>query len=169
MKACEECGAKFSANKSQLYCSLGCALWSRVSIGSENECWRWIGAKTRGYGSLRFEGKAYRAHRVALMLTAGVADLDALHLCDNTACCNPRHLMWGDQKENIRQAIERDRIARSHSEKHWKARLTDEQAREAKRRLSIGHTQLDIAAALGVDRMVITDIKRGRSYRHVEA
>lgn len=169
MKTCKKCGEAFNGVKTQRYCSLECALWSRVSIGDVDECWPWIGATAPGgYGSFRFDGKAYRANRVALAVTVGESRLDALHLCDNPSCCNPNHLMWGDHKENMRQANERNRIMRSHSERHWKATLTDEQAREAKQRLSIGHRQIDIAADLGVGRMVITDIKRGIAYRHVE-
>lgn len=140
-----------------------------MKVGDPGQCWEWRGAiAPGGYGSFSFRAVKYRANRAALILTLGESNKDALHLCDNPRCCNPAHLTWGTHAENMRQAIERNRIARSSGGDHWKAQLTDEQAAEVKRRLARGEKQLAIAADLGIGRMIVTDIKRGRSYRHVE-
>lgn len=79
--------------------------WSRVQIKTEDECWPWIGrSHTRGYGQICLNGKRWVATEIAL-LTLGqerVGGLMILHTCDNKGCCNPKHLYWGTQTDNMR-------------------------------------------------------------------
>lgn len=76
--------------------------WSYVDKTAE--CWIWNGARqTTGYGTVGFNGKLYRAHRIAYVIANGpVPDgLYVLHSCDCPPCCNPAHLRAGTQKENM--------------------------------------------------------------------
>lgn len=63
-------------------------------VQSGDGCWEWKGAKSSGYGYVRWEGRAARVHRVAYECARGAIP-DGLvldHLCRNRACCNPDHL-----------------------------------------------------------------------------
>ncbi len=71
-------------------------------------CWVWRGALKDGYGRFTYEGKTYRAHRVAY--EAFVGEIGAHeegrgwvldHKCRNRACCNPAHLEMVTQRINI--------------------------------------------------------------------
>lgn len=84
--------------------------WSKINVTNSNEsCWYWKANTSHnfGYGSFRINGKTYSSHRLALMFYSGGIkdDLQANHKCNNPACCNPTHLYWGTQKENIRDSI----------------------------------------------------------------
>ena len=126
--------------------------WSKVKKGSPDECWEWQAYKTRlGYGSFKFDGKTHPAHRMAYLLTVGDISTGQMvrHKCDNRACCNPAHLELGNQFDNMRDMMQRQR--RRYT-------MTPElvlEARELKdsglgvtaiaRRLGIGHTTISRA------------------------
>lgn len=96
--------------------------WKNVKIGSDGECWPWLGqVKPNGYG--RFDVwqsgniAKYNAHRVAYYLwhqDIPIA-LDIDHECHNTEsncnktwvcphrrCCNPRHLKAKCRSDNLK-------------------------------------------------------------------
>ena len=58
--------------------------------------------------------KAYKAHRLALVLTGIEIPKGALvcHHCDNKACVNPDHLYVGDRHTNARDSVARGRQPR---------------------------------------------------------
>lgn len=87
------------------------SFWSKVNIKDRNSCWEWMASCHKfGYGWFRITGKTYLAHRLALIFTTGeMGKLQVLHSCDNPKCCNPNHLRWGTQKENIQDCIKRGR------------------------------------------------------------
>lgn len=72
---------------------------------NDGSCWVFNGTKaTKGYGSIRIEGRNFRAHRIALEVRLGrrlmpseVAD----HVCGNRGCVNPLHLRAVSQKDNV--------------------------------------------------------------------
>ena len=85
-------------------------VWNQVEVSKSrktymNECWLWTGAVTKhgNYGYVGHRGKTYYAHRVAYE-TAINAELDKAlqvrHMCNNSRCCNPRHLRPGTALEN---------------------------------------------------------------------
>lgn len=65
-----------------------------VSVG-KNGCWNWLRSKgDKGYGSIQFRDKQYRAHQLFFLLSGFKTKpgLELDHLCRNRACCNPAHL-----------------------------------------------------------------------------
>ncbi len=79
--------------------------WRQVDRRSANECWEWRGCFSQDgrYGSARYRGTLFRAHRLAFVLNGGIIPdgLVLCHSCDNTRCCNPAHLWVGTQADNI--------------------------------------------------------------------
>lgn len=78
-------------------------------------CWLWTGCRTpEGYGKLKFDGRYYRAHRLAYELTHGPipAGFFACHRCDTPPCVRPSHLFLGTHTENNRDAKAKGRNAR---------------------------------------------------------
>ena len=84
--------------------------WAKVERGEG--CWLFTGYRaSHGYGSHRYQGKAYRAHRLAYLLTYGTlpSDLNVCHHCDNPGCVRPDHLFLGTQADNMRDMIAKGR------------------------------------------------------------
>lgn len=68
-----------------------------ISIGSEDECWEWMGRIDQyGFGWISHQSKVYRPHRLAYMFQNNVFDIGhderILQNCKNKKCCNPKHL-----------------------------------------------------------------------------
>lgn len=133
---------------------------------ASDECLLWPFALNRkGYGVLTVNGVQLTAHRLMCREAHGdprSISLHAAHLCGDPRCVNPRHLRWATAAENYADAIEHGTV--KWGERHPNAKLTCEQVREARRRLSAGETTASIARRLNVNRETIGDIKRGKSW-----
>lgn len=163
---CPHCGTLFKRHTSQSYCWIECALWDRVAKGLPDDCWEWTGSKQAyGYGVFTYDNKKYASHRVALTFSVGASELQALHSCDNPACCNPDHLRWGTQQDNMDDLWSRGRKVSPNRTGHWKAQFTEQQVAEIKEKLG-KKRQIDIANEYGVKRSTIADISAGRSWRN---
>ena len=69
-------------------------------------CWLWIGARSSGYGRVRYNGKTRIAYRLVYELLVGPIpeNLELDHLCRNRSCVNPDHLDPVTRLENQRRS-----------------------------------------------------------------
>lgn len=124
-------------------------------VVDDRGCWVWQRSLgTQGYGSLLFEGRQQRAHRLYFTRLVGdPGDMPLDHLCRNRGCVNPDHL------EPV-TAAENQRRGRS-------AKLNVEAVRNIKRALSLGVPQRRIADQYQVNQSTISAISRGRLWGDV--
>ena len=146
--------------------------WRRIRIAGHEECWPWQGARsTGGYGSLRSGGIHYIASRLAYEFASGSEPgrLSVCHHCDNAPCCNPRHLYLGDHSRNGLDAHARGRHPPTNrqGEMNGNAKLRTDDVRMIRRRITRGETNIAIAADYAVTDGMISNIRRGKSWRHV--
>src|SRR5690606_18598203 len=136
--------------------------WDKVDVRGPDQCWPWLGATDRrGYGQISFNGRNYRAPRLAILLHTGEMPgqgQDACHTCDNPACVSPFHLWSCTRRENMQDAGRKGRI------KSWKQKLTPSQVRDIRKD---PRPQKDIAADYGLHFATISKIKSGKVWKHL--
>ena len=137
-------------------------------IGDECVFWPYAQLAT-GYGSVEFEGRTVRAHRLMCQLKHGsplIPALDACHTCRLARLCiNPNHLRWGTRTDNMADAIEHGTT--TQGERHANHKLSEPEVFEIIDRLVLGEIHESIAESYNVHRNSITDIAKGRSWAHV--
>lgn len=87
--------------------------WSKVAVGFDNECWKWLGASDGKYGNFTCaKGITRKAHIFSWVLHFGPipAGMQVDHECENTWCVNPfcLQLLTGpenNEKSNSASAI----------------------------------------------------------------
>lgn len=169
--------------------------WSKVDKKGKKECWLWTDKSKHwnGYGLFTIAtgkpgGKKVAASRISCFLVHGRAPEGkphALHSCDNPPCCNPNHLRWGHQGDNVQDAKERNRHVdppRTHDNPEWNAKrlaampqgdqvwnqsLTEELVRKVWALHFEGKSGPEISSILGVKKHPVIDVCRGRSWRHL--
>jgi hypothetical protein len=137
--------------------------WSHVSKTSE--CWNWTGSKLpNGYGHLKRSGERSNvlAHRASYELEYGAIpdELLVCHHCDNPSYVRPSHLFLSTVKGNAEDMVAKGR--QQKGEGHYNAKLND----EAVRALRI-HGDPSLALKTGAGQKTITEVFRGRGWRHV--
>lgn len=140
--------------------------WSRVEVRKRNHCWPWRYDSTKdGYGDFRLsDGNSIQAHRVAYLIGAGnlPRGLVVRHICDNTLCCNPKHLVIGSHADNVADRVARGRSARG--EKSGRAVLTEALV------LALRKSPLSDAywaTRCGVDKTTIAAARKGETWAHL--
>jgi hypothetical protein len=155
--------------------------WEKVRIGGLEECWPWIGNRTkRGYGKFAPhpkrrtkdspKGKSEIAHRFGWTLIHGPvpAGFEVAHSCDNPPCCNPCHLWLATHKQNMEDMIGKGRWRGARGEKQGSAKLTEQAVIEIKRLLATGEiTHRRIASKFLVSPETISKIACGKNWKHV--
>lgn len=145
--------------------------WSKVDMRGPDECWEWQGGRTSGgYG--RFKLASYRAvtaSRVALIGNSRQEPVGmyVLHKCDNPPCCNPHHLFFGTNQDNMadKNAKGRARTGDQAGEKNPRAKLTEAQIALIVQRIRDGWNNKQIAKDLPVTHSMISLIRLGRMWR----
>ena len=142
--------------------------WSKVNIGSGDECWPWLGHITpNGYGSFSAGGQTVRAHRYAYGVMYGLPEafVYICHTCDNRACCNPRHLYHGSPALNSRDRNVRGRLA--FGEHTGNSRLTASAVLEARRLHTIGIPIFTLARMAGVANSTMSSAVRRKTWQRI--
>jgi hypothetical protein len=81
-------------------------------VESPSGCWLFQGfIHKNGYGSMYYNGRNWRPHRLAFYLWRGPIPMgcDICHSCDVRNCCNPDHLWPGRNVENLHDASRKGR------------------------------------------------------------
>jgi hypothetical protein len=136
-----------------------------------DECHIFMGSRDpRGYGQvwLRSDPNVLlRTHRVAYEYAHGPIPNGAfvLHSCDRPPCCNPEHLRIGTIADNMRDALDRDRVLRG--ERHQDARFTTEDVRAMRRMRANGQTFTAIAEQFGTMRTTVSNICHRYTWKHI--
>jgi hypothetical protein len=148
----------------------------------ESGCWEWVGAKTsQGYGSLRFNGKSVKAHRLSYSLINGeIPDGRMIcHHCDNPSCVRPSHLYAGTAADNVRDCYVRGRNANNLpklqaarplqvGERHPQSKLTAEIASQMRGMRAKGEAFSRIADQFNVSRPAARDAIQGITWKCVD-
>lgn len=138
----------------------------------ESGCWIWTGGKdSDGYGL--FNGKVggvlyRRAHRFSVVYHKHVMPQkgdNVCHTCDTPACVNPDHLFIGTVKENQQDKWNKDRGYVHRGESHWSTKLTADDVRAIR---ASTEKQRDIAQKYGLTQTTVSDIKRRKSWAHID-
>ncbi|MGA7781145.1 MAG: HNH endonuclease [Paraburkholderia sp.] len=137
-----------------------------VKVG---DCLIWTGMKSdKGYGRIKTGGKVRAAHIVHYELHHGpVPDGKVLmHSCDTPACIHLGHLSPGTQLENVQDMFSKGRANKCKGESHPKAKLTDDQVAEIRRRYVPGvrgNGSHVLAKEFGVSKTAVRAILSGKS------
>lgn len=134
------------------------------------DCVLWVGAQTRGYGVLRYEGRKQLVTRILLERKLGRPlrpRMQACHSCHRPPCIHEDHLREGTAKDNAA-----DRVAAGRQKhgifplgKSPNGKLTIDQVRDILR-ADTGINKL--ADKYGVDRALIYRIRRREVWARVE-
>ncbi len=141
--------------------------WAKVDRRGPGECWPWIGSRIpNGYGQVKYHGQAYTAHDLAYILTNGPipSGMLVMHSCDNPPCCNPAHLSAGTNLDNSRDMVKKNRHINICGERHWNAKLTDEQVRTIRKDI---RRPCIVAKEYGVSPTHVSYLKSGRGRKGV--
>lgn len=140
--------------------------WSYVFKKEKDECWEWMGTKMHeGYGTIGFNKKNLRAHRVSWMIANNKSPVQSiLHKCNNRSCVNPSHLEDGTHTQNM---LDMRKAGTVKGEKNPFSKLTEATVREIRKERERGLLHREIAAKIGVHKSTVTLVLSGKTWSHV--
>lgn len=115
-----------------------------------------------GYPRLKWQGKIWPVSRMLWTLMYGKIPDGKLicHHCDNPSCVNPDHLYLGSFEQNMRDKVNRGRVA---GDNHPGVKIPDLEIQNILRMYKDeGYTQQKIAAIYGVSQSIISGICLGK-------
>lgn len=121
-----------------------------------------------GYGTIRVDGIARKAHRYAWEKERGAIPHGwvVMHMCDITGCVNIRHLRLGTVQENNLDCIRKGRGNKPIGSASGRSKLSEDIVRNI---ISDPRMLTIIAQEYGVTASVICRIKQKKAWRHVVA
>lgn len=138
--------------------------WSKVQVGTPEECWLWTKGMSGDYGVLKVAGHVIRAHAWALAEATGAWGECALHSCDNPPCVNPRHLRWGSRVDNGHDVAIRHRKA---GVRQWSNKLTAPDVLSIRARHEAGERVKALSIEYNVTMSSISNIIARRKWTHI--
>ncbi len=172
-------------SKARIYKDRVAAFWHFVDKSQHpQDCWLWTGSKLAdGYGRIKFQGQAIKAHRLSWILHFGeIPDgLLVCHRCDNRLCVNPEHLFLGTSAENMADMVAKKRNifgdnhwTRQHPERlkrgieHHKTKLTPDEIRQIRSLFQSGVCRNKIAASFGINWSTVDRIVNKKLWKHID-
>lgn len=143
-------------------------LQQRIAYEPNSGCWLWMGRMDRnGYGVMINRGRLLWAHRAAWQVWRGeIPDgMRICHRCDTPACINPDHHFLGTQRDNIRDASRKGRMA--CGERQGNAKLKSADVIAIRELAAQGVYQRKIAAQFGITQPAVSEIVSRRKWRHL--
>lgn len=107
-------------------------------------------------------------HRLVLIAFVGPCPegMECCHYPDSNPGNNAlSNLRWDTKSANSSDSLRHG--TRPHSERHGRAKLTNENVRSIRLRLSNGETQKSIADTFGVTQSAIASIRAGKCWKHL--
>jgi hypothetical protein len=152
-------------------------VWAKINVGFNDQCWEWLGhTNNSGYGSMQVNGIIYSAHRIIYYLSypekitlAAPKDKKVkefiLHKCDNRKCCNPNHMSLGNYDDNNKDAKAKGRSNAPKGSNHKLAKLTEDQADQARFFHGHGWSYAEIGRMFGIHGNNISRICKYKGYK----
>lgn len=144
--------------------------FSQVPTKRNGDCLEWVNKPTgSGYGVFIHDTVRWSAHRLAWefannkLIPKGML---VRHTCDNRICVNPKHLLLGTPKQNSRDAVDRNRMAKG--ERHYKAKIDDVSVQLIRYLSDCGVQHKRLAALYGYCESNISKITKLKSRGHVQ-
>ena len=143
---------------------------ANADVRGPDDCWEWKrGRVGKGYGAYYPNGKGSQryAHIVAVEKDGReVPDgLVVMHTCDNPPCVNPAHLVVDTQRENLLDMQRKGRKVQVRREGHPRAKLTEEQVVEIRKRYPTRAVSVRVMAReYGISHVQLMRVAKGRAW-----
>ena len=122
-----------------------------------------------GYSIINSNKKKYREHRVVYENHFNILlklETLVLHKCDNPPCIEPTHLFLGNQTDNIKDKVAKNR--QTKGELHGRSILTEKEVLEIRYKYSKGYyTQQMLRREYHVSIGCIEGIIARRTWKHI--
>ncbi len=131
-----------------------------------------IGAKnSRGYMTARTrvngKNKMFLVHRMVALAFYGASDLEVNHINGNKEDNRLMNLEYVTRSENMRHAFALGIYIGSKGSTNPTAKITEAVAKKVKEMLAAGTMGSVISKELGISYYTVSNIKRGRHWKHV--
>lgn len=147
-------------------------IWSNRVLGRPHEVakyWRLLPVYVSkgGYLRVKIGGRLASVHRLILSAFVGPCPEGLLALHGDGNCKNnrPSNLRWGTQKENVADSIKHG--TNQHGERGSRAKLTDSQIKQIRRRIASGETTVAVAREFGIHQGTASRIASGVNWKHL--
>lgn len=115
------------------------------------ECLEWTGGtNSEGYGYFKVDGRDWRSTRWIFQFDHGYLPPVVMHVCDNPACVDLKHLIPGTQADNMTDKMAKGRHRVLRGQEAPMARLSDTEVSEIRSRCKCGDPQVEVARDYGV-------------------